>query len=114
MPSPHFETFEDFWPFYVSEHMDPTNRKLHFVGTTLFFGCVALGVLHSRKWFLLMPLLGYGPAWIGHFFFEGNKPASFEHPVWSFLGDMRMYKCMLTGKMDEELLRAAAWVAAQR
>ena len=99
------QSFEEFWPFYVSQHLDPTDRKLHFVGTSLALGCLAVAPLRPKA-LLLAPVLGYGFAWIGHAMFEKNKPATFTYPLWSLRGDMRMWWLTLTGKMEPELARA--------
>jgi hypothetical protein len=100
------ETFEDFWPHYVHAHRNPVNRALHYVGTTAFLGTVATAaVTLNPAWLLLAPVAGYGPAWIGHFVFEKNKPATFQHPIWSFCADFRMYRLALRGKMRAEIER---------
>lgn len=101
-----FRDFEDFWPFYVREHSDPTNRKLHFVGTTAAMGLLAAGVLTRKTWLLLAaPVVGYGFAWVGHFGFQKNKPATFQHPIWSFRADLRMWSMIAAGTMDAEVER---------
>ena len=94
MPA-RFQTYEEFWPFYVSQHLHPTCRALHFVGTTLVWIALVLAVLASPWWILAALLAGYGFAWIGHFYFEKNKPATFTYPLWSLRGDFRMYRLML-------------------
>jgi hypothetical protein len=95
-----FATFADFYPFYLSEHSNRTNRRLHFLGTSL--GVAA--VLHSLStldfwWLLAGVVAGYGCAWVGHFFIERNRPATFTYPLYSFMGDWVMWKDMLTGKI---------------
>ena len=101
-----FESFEDFWPFYVREHSHPTNRRLHFVGTTGALLSLASAAVTGRwRRALLAPLFGYGAAWIGHFFVENNRPATFQHPLWSLRGDFVMYAKMLVGTMDAEVER---------
>lgn len=100
-------TFEEFWPYYVSQHLDPTCRKLHFVGTTLALACVAAAPLVPQA-LLAAPVFGYGFAWVGHFKFEKNKPASWgsvQHAAWSLRGDFRMWRKMITGAMDAEIAR---------
>jgi hypothetical protein len=105
-PEGKFESFEEFWPFYVREHSNKTNRVLHFIGTTLAMGTVATALLTKRRALLLAaPVFGYGFAWVGHFLVEGNKPATFKHPLWSLRGDFRMWKLMATGAMDAEVER---------
>ncbi len=101
------ETFEEFWPYYVSQHQHPTCRKLHFVGTTIALGCVAVAPLYPQA-LLLAPIAGYGMAWIGHFVFEKNRPASWggvKHFAWSLRGDLRMWRKMVTGAMEGEMQR---------
>jgi len=95
-----FAHFADFYPYYLQEHRDSTCRRLHFIGTTLVI-LIAATALLSANWLLLwvLPLAGYTFAWVGHFFFEKNRPATFKHPFYSLLGDFVMYKDMLTGKV---------------
>lgn len=108
------ESFEEFWPYYVSQHQDRTCRRLHFVGTTLAMGCLAMTPFNP--WMALAaPVAGYGMAWIGHFAFEKNKPASWggaKAAVWSLRGDLRMWRYMLQGAMDAEVERFGVAVAA--
>ena len=92
-------SYEAFWPFYVSQHLDATNRRLHFVGTTLVIVCLGASVFSSPTWALAAPVAGYGFAWIGHFFFEKNRPATFTYPLWSLRADFRMYRLMWLGRM---------------
>ena len=99
-------SFEEFWPFYVSQHSRPSTRALHFAGTTLVLGSLLAGALVAPWCALLAPVLGYGPAWVGHFFFEKNRPATFTYPLWSLRGDFRMYWLTLRGRMGPEVDRA--------
>ena len=104
------ESFEEFWPYYVSQHQDKTCRRLHFVGTTIAMGCLAATPFYPPA-FLGAPLAGYGMAWIGHFVFEKNKPASWggaKAAAWSLRGDLRMWKMMVTRQMDAEVERVMA------
>jgi len=98
--SKQFQSFSEFYSFYLSEHADRTCRRLHFVGSALVL-CVAASAVLTRTWWvlLLMPVAGYGFAWAGHFFFEHNRPATFRYPVYSFLGDWVMFRDMLTGRI---------------
>ena len=100
-----YRSYEEFWPFYVAQHRNPANRALHFVGTTLVLACALLALRNA--WFLAAaPVAGYGFAWVGHFIFEKNRPATFTYPVWSLRGDFRMYRMVLLGRMRPELERA--------
>ena len=95
-----FTTFREFYPFYLSEHSNQTCRRLHFVGSTLALACVVLLLVTGNgRWFFSALIAGYGFAWIGHFFFEKNRPATFTHPIYSFMGDWVMWKEMLTGRI---------------
>jgi hypothetical protein len=98
---PAYSSFREFYPFYLGEHADPTCRRLHFVGSALIVVLVGLVVARVLSpWALLgIPVIGYGFAWVGHFFFEHNKPATFTHPFYSLLGDWVMFKDMLTGRI---------------
>jgi hypothetical protein len=101
------KTFEDFWPFYVSQHSRPATRALHFAGTTLVLAALVVAVVRLSPWWVLATLfLGYGPAWVGHFFIEKNRPATFTYPLWSLRADFRMWRLMLSGKMGPEVERA--------
>lgn len=95
-----YSSFAEFYPYYLSEHSDRTCRRLHFVGTSLVIALVLTAVLGGSPWlFWVIPVAGYGFAWVGHFFFEKNRPATFKHPFYSLWGDFVMYKDMLTGKI---------------
>ncbi|RYY65799.1 MAG: DUF962 domain-containing protein, partial [Comamonadaceae bacterium] len=88
-----FTSFQAFYPFYLSEHADRTCRRLHFAGSTLSLVCLAMLLGTGNFWWLLAGLVaGYGFAWVGHFGFEHNKPASFKRPLYSFMGDWAMYR----------------------
>ena len=101
------KTFEEFWPFYVSQHSLPSTRALHFAGTTMVVAALVVAAVELSPWWLLATLvLGYGPAWIGHFFLERNRPATFTYPLWSLRGDFRMWRLMLARKMAPEVERA--------
>jgi len=99
MADRRYKSFEEFYPFYLSEHVNPVSRKLHFIGTGLFF-LVTLAGIFRQQWSLLLlgPFFGYGFAWVGHFFFEKNKPATFQYPLYSLLGDFRFFFEVLGGK----------------
>ena len=99
-------SFEEFWPHYVAQHTRPGTRALHFLGTSLALATVAAALtLGQPLWLLLVPVAGYGPAWIGHVFVEKNRPATLSHPLWSARGDLRMYRLMWMARMEPELAR---------
>jgi len=91
-----FQSFKDFYPYYLEEHSNTTCRRLHFFGTWSVIGLTAAAVFTTTWWLLLLlPICGYGFAWVGHFFFEKNKPATFDYPFYSLLGDWVMFKDIL-------------------
>jgi hypothetical protein len=95
-----FASFREFYPYYLSEHSHPTSRRLHVVGSLGVLALVGVAIATANAWWLLAALLcGYGFAWVGHFFFEKNRPATFKHPVYSFMGDWVMFKDVLTGRI---------------
>ena len=95
-----FASFEAFYPYYIHEHSNRTCRRIHVVGSALVLGALALAILTLNPWWLLaMPLIGYGFAWVGHFFFQKNRPATFKHPLYSFAGDWVMFKDIVTGRI---------------
>ena len=98
-----YRSFAAFYPFYLTEHGNRVSRRLHVVGASLVIAALACGVLVDRRFFIAAPLVGYGFAWIGHFVFEKNKPASFKYPIWSLRGDFRMLRLFYTGRLGEEL-----------
>ncbi len=101
------ETFEEFWLFYLQEHAKPRTRALHYLGTGLAVAGIVLFVMSGNPWILPGVLVvGYGPAWIAHFFVEKNRPATFTYPLWSLAGDFRMAFSWLTGHIAEDLKRA--------
>ncbi len=95
-----YQNFKEFYPFYLTQHSNQTCRRLHVIGSILviFF---ALCFIHTFKikFLILIPLCGYGFAWIGHAFFEKNKPATFQYPLFSLMGDFVMLKDVVTGKI---------------
>lgn len=95
------KSFKEFWPFYLQEHSLAKNRKLHFVGTLLVH-FILVYCLFTQQWPLLwlLPLVGYGFAWAGHYLVEKNRPATFKHPLWSLLGDFKMFYLMLFRKLN--------------
>ncbi|MEP6820470.1 MAG: DUF962 domain-containing protein [bacterium] len=107
MSQRQYNSFAEFWPHYVREHSHPRTRLLHLVGTAIALGCVVYFVAVGKWWLFPLGLIpGYGAAWIGHFFIEKNKPATFQYPLWSFMGDYKMIWMMLTGRINGEVKRA--------
>ena len=99
-----YERFEDFWPYYVSEHANPLNRKLHFWGTNNLFFWLALAVIRRNPKLLVFAVISsYAYAWIGHFLIEKNRPATLDYPLLSALGDLQMYVKTWQGQMDAEV-----------
>ncbi len=98
--SQQFTSFKDFYPYYLAEHSDITCRRLHVIGSALVL-LVLIVALLKKQYMLLwsLPLIGYGFAWIGHFFYEKNRPATFQYPFYSFMGDWVMFWQVITGKV---------------
>jgi hypothetical protein len=101
-----FENYRQFWPFYLAEHSRPGTRALHYLGTGAGLLLLALALLLG-DWRLLAGALiaGYGFAWAGHALIEGNKPATFRHPIWSLISDFRMAGLWVSGRLGAELER---------
>jgi hypothetical protein len=102
-----FPSYREFWPFYLREHSKPETRLIHFLGTggSMLALIVALA---TQFWWLLIavPIAGYAPAWIAHFFVEHNRPATFKYPFWSLISDFRMFFIWCAGELEPELQRA--------
>ncbi|MBK8352242.1 MAG: DUF962 domain-containing protein [Saprospirales bacterium] len=102
-----YHTLKDFYPYYLTEHSDPTCRLFHYIGTTLLFVIVIASIVTGiAKILFLLPIVGYGFAWMGHFIFEKNKPATFQYPFYSLASDFIMFFHFLTGKVDAKLADA--------
>ena len=98
-----YQSFKAFYPYYLKEHANKTNRVLHFVGTLLLIFFLILGIIMGKWWFFaLIPLTGYGFAWFGHFFIEKNKPATFTYPLYSLAADFVMFWDILTCRIHKK------------
>ncbi|WP_224997274.1 DUF962 domain-containing protein [Cesiribacter sp. SM1] len=96
---PQFNSLGEFYPYYLQEHLNPVSRRLHFIGTGLVIMVLVLALITQTWWLLwLMPLLGYGFAWVGHTFFERNKPATFTYPFYSLASYFLLFRDLLIGK----------------
>lgn len=102
--SKKISTYKEFWPYYLGEHTNLVCRRLHFSGTTFAVITLVLFLVTKSPIFIALSILGgYGAAWVGHFLFEKNKPATFKYPLWSFYSDIRMYLLWLSGDLGKEL-----------
>jgi hypothetical protein len=107
MMSEPIRSFAQFWPYYLGEHGRAATRMLHLVGTTLALALSVAALITGRWGFLIGALLsGYAFAWVGHFFVEHNRPATFKHPLWSLAADFKMWWSAITGTLPGELRRA--------
>ncbi|HEY5781969.1 MAG TPA: DUF962 domain-containing protein [Lysobacter sp.] len=98
--SRQFQSFREFYPFYLSEHSNRTSRRLHFIGSCGVLALLLVAVAQRNAWWLLAALVcGYGFAWVGHFFFEKNRPATFRYPFYSFVGDWVMFRDIIAGRI---------------
>lgn len=96
-----FTSFAEFYPYYLQEHSNDVCRRLHYAGSLLVLGILAFAIFTQQwLWLLALPVAGYGFAWVGHFVFEKNRPATFKHPLYSLIGDFAMYRDMLRGKVS--------------
>lgn len=101
------ESYAEFWPHYLREHSAPATRAIHFFGTGLSTLAILALILTGNLWFIAVALIGgYGPAWVGHFFIEKNRPATLAYPLWSLISDYRMSWVWLIGHLPEELAKA--------
>ncbi|QQR98339.1 MAG: DUF962 domain-containing protein [Sphingobacteriales bacterium] len=110
-----YQTLKEFYPYYLTEHSDATCRVLHYIGTSLVIGMLIFAIVSPAWWkFALLPILGYGFAWLGHFKFEKNKPATFQYPLYSLSSDFIMLYHFLTGQIDVKLIEAKQIIAQQK
>ena len=101
MAKKRFKTLKEFYPFYLSEHRNLTSRILHFIGTGLVVLLFITAMLfHNYQFLLAIPVVGYGFAWMGHLFFEKNKPATFQYPLFSLASDFILFWDLLSGKQS--------------
>lgn len=100
------DTFSSFWTYYLKEHSRPLTRSFHYIGTGLGIICIFIGAFYNNLFFILAPLCTYGFAWVSHFFIEKNKPATFTYPVWSILGDLKMFVLWISGNLKPHLIKA--------
>lgn len=99
MSEKEYKSFMAFYPFYLSQHENKVCRVFHYIGSTLSLIFITLAILNLDPWFILHALIaGYGCAWVGHFFFEKNRPATFNYPLYSFIGDWKMYFALFKRK----------------
>ena len=109
MANQRIRSYRAFWPFYVLQHRCPATRQLHFVGTSGALILIVLALTLPQSWlYLAAPVSGYLFAWIGHFWVEKNRPATFTYPIFSLIGDFHMYGLMWLARMDGEVARCAA------
>jgi hypothetical protein len=100
MAERQFKSFAEFWPYYLGEHSKPATRMLHCVGSLVAIAVVVTFITIGKWWLFPLALIpGYAFAWIGHFFVENNRPATFTYPLWSFMGDWKMLALILSGRL---------------
>jgi hypothetical protein len=106
---PTESTFAEFWLSYVRAHSEASTRLMHCLGTLLGWAILVAAIVEREWWWIGLALLvPYALAWFSHFLIEHNRPATFEHPLWSWWADQKMVGMMLIGKMGEEVKRATA------
>ena len=104
-PDPKFELpiqdYSTFYRFYLTEHRNINSRRLHAVGSSLGIYFWTKAIRQRKAKYLAYGLLsGYACAWVGHFFHEHNKPASFKQPLYSFISDWRMLSDIVRGRLS--------------
>lgn len=103
-----FSNYEEFWAFYLAQHRNPVTRAIHFVGAAGFMTLVVTSVVTGNGWYVAGAFaLFYLPAWVAHFVIEGNRPATWRNPLWSFVSDIRMFLFWLAGGLDREIERTS-------
>jgi len=109
-----YQSLKEFYPYYLSEHNNYTSRTLHFIGTGLFIGLLIYAIINGPLWLLaIAPLCAYAFAWVGHFAFEKNKPATFKYPLLSLLSDFMMFYHILTFQINKKMKEAEAISSAR-
>ncbi len=112
---PKYESFAEFWPFYLREHAKPRTRAFHYAGTSLVVLIGAAAVATGSWWLLIaMPVAGYAFAWVSHALVERNRPATFTYPLWSLGADFKMWWMWLTGRIRQELIAAGVQLRDER
>lgn len=95
------KNYNEFYRFYLTEHRNINSRRLHAVGSSLGIYFWAKAIRQRKAKYLAYGLLsGYACAWVGHFFHEHNKPASFKQPFYSFISDWRMLSDIVRGRLS--------------
>ncbi len=103
-PAERYQSFDDFWPYYLREHSKPSTRAYHYIGTSLVVGLAAAAIAKRKPWLLAaLPVAGYGFAWAGHALSERNRPATFTYPSWSLRADFKMWALGMTGQLKPHL-----------
>jgi len=109
-----YKTFWSFYLYYLTEHGDLKNRVMHFIGTALVIACLVAGIILHNWWLIaVIPVCGYGFAWVGHFFIEKNKPATFTYPLYSLGSDFVMFWHIITGQLPKKLEEARKTIGKQ-
>lgn len=108
-PDHKLTSYAAFWPYYLQEHSKRATRGLHYVGSALALLCLGAGLALDPAWLIAVPLVGYGFAWVAHFFIEHNRPATFTYPVWSLYSDFRMFGLWVAGRLKPHLVAAGLY-----
>lgn len=110
-----YKTFWSFYNYYLTEHGDFKNRVMHFIGTALVIACLLAGIILGNWWLIaVIPVCGYGFAWVGHFFIEKNKPATFTYPLYSLGSDFVMFWHIITGQLPKKLEEARKIIGQEK
>lgn len=108
-----FKNYNEFWSFYLSQHSNRLTRAIHFVGAAGFMAMIVTSAVTGKGWYVAGAFaIFYLPAWVAHFVIEGNRPATWRNPLWSFVSDIRMFLFWLAGGLDREIERTSKGLAA--
>ncbi len=100
-------TFDEFFPEYLEAHADERTRTVHACGLLSGIAVGGVGIARRKPLVVLAGLaLGYLPAFVSHWVFEGNQPKTFERPGLSFRSDFVMVWKFLRGEFDGQPQRA--------
>lgn len=99
-----FTSFAEFYPYYLGEHSQLACRALHYTGSLTALSLLLYLLVSAQFiWLPLVLVAGYGPAWVGHFFIEHNRPATFKYPLWSLMGDWVMLWHAMRGQLKHKM-----------
>ena len=101
-----YTNFQEFWPFYLSEHRKERTRNLHILATGVGGLFALLGVLSLNLFLILLAAaVVFGAGHYVHEKIEQNKPSTYAYPLWNLQADGKLFWLFVTGKLEEELVK---------